>query len=327
MKSVNRRIAVLGAATWLGVLGSCSAWAQSATDWPNRTVTVVVGFSAGGPTDVVTRMLAEKLGTKFGQSFVVDNKAGASGEVAAAYVKRAPADGYTLMVGSSSTLSIIPTLRTTSYDTLNDFSAIALIASYPYFLVVPSTSPIKNLDDLIKVGREPGSKLSFASAGNGAVNHLAGEWFKSEAGVDAVHIPYKGDSAAVTDLVAGRVDFAFLAGAVAMPLVNGGQLRVLASASAKPGLGGPGVPTLGDRFKGFAAEPWNGLMGPAGVPAPIVNKINTAVNEIMNDPAVVKQLALWDQFPLTGTPQEFTDHIKSQTARWESVIKSANVRE
>ena len=308
-------------------LGSASFAQTTGSDWPTRPVTIVVGFSAGGPTDVVARILADNLTTHFKQSFVVDNKAGASGGVAAMQVKQAAPDGYTLMFGSSSTLSIIPTLQKTGYDPLRDFTAIGLVASYPYFLVAPASSNITSLDELLKQGRNPASKLSYGSAGNGAVNHLAGEWFKHEAKIDAVHIPYKGDSAAVTDLVAGRLDFAFLAGAVALPQAKAGKMRLLASASAVHGRGGDALPTLGEqRFKGYAAEPWNGLMGPKGIPQPIVAKLNAAVNQIMNRPDVVARLASMEQYPLTGTPQQFTDHIKAQTERWAAVIQSANIK-
>ncbi len=324
MTSLSKRALVLGAAAL--ALGG-HAFAQGAADWPAaKPVTIVVGFSAGGPTDVVARIVAEQLSARFKQSFVVDNKAGASGGVAANLVRQAAPDGYTLMFGSSSTLSIIPTLQKTAYDPLRDFTAIALVASYPYFLVAPASSSIKSLEELLKQGRAGGSQLSYGSAGNGAVNHLAGEWFKHEAKINAVHIPYKGDSAAVTDLVAGRLDFAFLAGSVALPQVKAGKMRVLASASAVAGRGGEGVPTLGERYKGFAAEPWNGLMGPKGVPEPIVARLNAAVNEIMARPDVLARLAPMEQYAFTGTPQQFTDHIKSQTERWASVIKASNIQ-
>ncbi|WP_024813669.1 tripartite tricarboxylate transporter substrate binding protein [Acidovorax sp. JHL-3] len=307
---------------------SSTAFAQTAgSDWPTRPVTIVVGFSAGGPTDVVARILADNLTTQFKQSFVVDNKAGASGGVAAMQVKQAAPDGYTLMFGSSSTLSIIPTLQKTGYDPLLDFTAIGLVASYPYFLVAPASSNITSLDELLKQGRSSSSRLSYGSAGNGAVNHLASEWFKHEAKIDAVHIPYKGDSAAVTDLVAGRLDFAFLAGSVALPQAKAGKMRLLASASAVPGRGGDGLPTLGEqRFKGFSAEPWNGLMGPKGIPQSIVVKLNAAVNQIMSRPDVVARLAAMEQYPFTGTPQQFTDHIKTQKERWAVVIQSSNIK-
>jgi tripartite-type tricarboxylate transporter receptor subunit TctC len=307
-------------------LAAGTSWAQAGSDWPTRPVTIVVGFSAGGPTDAVARILAEQLSAKFNQSFVVENKAGASGALAAVAVKKAAPDGYTLMFGSSSTLSITPHFqKNLGYDPLRDFTAIGLVASYPYFLVVPASSPIKTLDDLLKRGGTSSVDLSYASAGNGAVNHLAGEWFKHVARIKATHIPYKGDSAALADLVAGRTDFAFLSGSAVLPQVKSGKLRLLASASAVPGRGGDGVITLGEsRFKGFAAEPWNGLMGPASMPQAIVGKLNAAVNEIMNRKDVVERLASMEQYPLTGTPQQFTSHIKEQTERWAAVIKTSD---
>jgi len=323
MTAYSKRALLVGCAA-LALSGA--AWAQPGSDWPARPVTIVVGFSAGGPTDVVARILAEELTAKFKQSFIVDNKAGASGGVAAMQIKQAPPDGYTLMFGSSSTLSIIPKLQKTGYDPLSDFTAIALVASYPYFLVVPATSSIRTLDELLEKGRSSSSQLNYGSAGNGAVNHLAGEWFKHETKINATHVPYKGDSAAVTDIVAGRLDFAFIAGSVALPQVKAGKMRVLASASAVSGRGGEGVPTLGDRYKGFAAEPWNGLMGPKGVPGSIVAKLNAAVGEIMNRPDVVARLAPLEQYPLTGTPQQFIDRIKTQTERWASIIKASNIQ-
>lgn len=322
-----KRIFLLATVAAAGTLISLGATAQPSSDWPSRPVTIVLGFAAGGPTDAVVRILAEQLSTKFNQPFVVDNKAGAGGAIAAALVKKATPDGYTLMFGSSGTLSVLPGLqKNLPFDPVRDFTAIGLVASYPYFLVTSSTSPLNSLDALVKLGRDPSSKLTYASAGNGSVNHLAGEWFKHEAKIKAVHVPYKGDAAAMPDLLAGRIDFAFLAGAAVLPQLKAGKLRMLASASAVSGRGAEGVPTLGEvRFKGFAAEPWNGLMGPAGLPQPIVTKLNGAINEVMNRKDVVDRLAAMEQYPFTGTPQQFTTHIKEQTERWARVIKTSNI--
>lgn len=329
MTSNSKRAFLLSSVVLAGALAtSGAARAQSSSEWPTRAVTIVVGFTAGGPTDVVARILAEQLSARFNQSFVVDNKAGAGGGVAATLVKKAVPDGYTLMFGSSGTLSIAPNLqKNLGYDPIRDFTAIGLVASYPYFLVVPSTSTMTSFDEFLKKGRDPASNLTYASAGNGAVNHLAGEWFKAETGVKSVHVPYRGDSAAVIDLVGGRVDWAFLAGAAALPQVKAGKMRILASASATPGRGGEGLLTLGEsRYKGFAAEPWNGLMAPAGLPQPIVTKLNSAINEILNRKDIVEKLASMEQYPLTGTPQQFTNHIKEQTERWGSVIKTSDIK-
>lgn len=316
--------------TTAGILGACALGVStlaSAAGYPEKPVTIYVGFSAGGPTDIVARVLAEKLTQKFGQSFIIDNRVGASGAVAANQVKKANPDGYTLMIGSSSTLSIIPFVQKgVQYDAIKDFTPIGLVASYPYYLVVPPDSKFKTYDELVAFGRQKDQQLTYASAGNGAVNHLAGEWFKGDTGINSLHVPYKGDSAAITDLVAGRVDFAFLAGVVAIPQVTAGKLRILASASSSPDKGPKNTLVLGQqKLPGFSAEPWNGLMGPAGLPADVVTKLNAAVNEIMSNPDVKAKLLTLDQYPFTGTPQQFSDYIQKQSAHWAGVIKKSNI--
>jgi len=329
MKCPSKRsfILSLAAAATAWGFSTGAAQAQSPDDYPNRPVTIIVGFTAGGPTDAVARILAEQLSVKFGQTFLVDNKPGAGASIAAMLVKKAKPDGYTLMFASNGALTINPQIERLAYDPIHDFVPIGLVANYPYFVVTSATSPIQTLDDLLKKGREPESNLTFASAGVGVLNHLAGEWFAHEAKIKAKHIPYKGDSATIADLIAGRVDFAFLAGAAAFPQVKAGKLRVLASASATPGRGGNGVLTLGESgFKGFAAEPWNGLMGPADLPRPIVAKLNAAINDIMNRQDVAARLAVMDVYPLTGTTEQFTGRIKEETLRWGQVIKMADIK-
>lgn len=324
---MNRRVVLGLAALCMGAgVFSASAPAQAAA-YPDKPVTIYIGFSAGGPTDMVGRLLAEKLGQKFGQSFIVENRAGASGAVAANLVRKRAPDGYTLMLGSSSTLSIIPYIQKgIEYDAIRDFTPIALVASYPYYLVVPADSKFKNFSDLIAYGREKDSRLSFASAGTGAVNHLAAEWLKSETHINAMHVPYKGDSAAVTDLIAGRVDFALLAGVVALPQVRAGKLRILASASSSPDKGVQGVMVIGQKeIPGYAAEPWNGLMGPAGMPKEIVATLNTAVNQIMSDPEVKAKLLKLDEYPYSSTPEQFKQYIQDQSSRWEGIIKKSHI--
>jgi tripartite-type tricarboxylate transporter receptor subunit TctC len=320
MQSILRRLA-----TGLWATAACAAAMAGA--YPERPVTIQVGFSAGGPTDIVARVLAEKLTQRFGQSFIVENRAGASGAVAANLVRKAAPDGYTLMIGSSSTLSIIPFVQKgVQYDAARDFTPIALVASYPYYLVVPAASRFRTYDDLIAHGRQKENQLTYASAGNGAVNHLAGEWFRNEARIQALHVPYKGDSAAVGDLIAGRVDFAFLAGVVAWPQAAAGKLRVLASASASPERGRPGVPVMGQRdLPGFSAEPWNGLMGPAGMAPGIVGTLNAAVNDIMGHAEVKARLLALDQYPFAETPAQFGRYIQSQSAHWAAVIEKSRI--
>ena len=317
---------LLGTGGALALTGLLPSLASAQAAWPSKSIRFVVPFAPGGSSEIVARSTAAELTKTLGQSVFVDNKPGAAGNIAMQEVARAD-DQHTLILGHIGTLAVNPYIfDKLPYDANKDFKPVSLLAKVPSLYVVHPDVPAKNLKEFIAYAKKNPAKLSYGSAGNGAVNHLAAEWFKHEARINAVHVPYKGDSAAVTDLVAGRLDFAFLAGSVALPQVKAGKMRVLASASAVPGRGGAGVPTLGERYKGFAAEPWNGLMGPKGVPEPIVAKLNAAVNEIMARPDVLARLAPMEQYAFTGAPQQFTSHIQSQTERWASVIKSSNIQ-
>jgi len=316
-------------ARWaLPALAAAISFNSAAAGYPAKPVTLVIGFTAGGPTDAVGRYLARKLETELGQTVVVENRAGANGVVAVQSVKRAAADGYTLMLGSSGTLSIEPVYKQkVDYQVLKDFQPVALVASYPYLLVVPSSSSFNTVQELIAGARQKPGTLTFASAGSGAVNHLAGEWFKSASKVDITHVPYKGDSAAIADLVAGRVDMAFLSAIAAMPQVQAGKLRALAIASAEPSPVAPGVPTVAQAagIPGFTAEPWNGVLAPAGLPPDVTLSLNAAVNKIMGTAETRDALLKLGQFPMTGSADDFAQHIRTQTERWAQVIQDGNI--
>ena len=316
-------------ARWaLPALAAAISFNSAAADYPAKPVTLVIGFTAGGPTDAVGRYLARKLEAELGQTVVVENRAGANGVVAVQSVKRAAADGYTLMLGSSGTLSIEPVYKQkVDYQVLKDFQPVALVASYPYLLVVPSGSSFNSVQELIAGARQKPGALTFASAGSGAVNHLAGEWFKSASKVDITHVPYKGDSAAIADLVAGRVDMAFLSAIAAMPQVQAGKLRALAIASAQPSPVAPGVPTVAQAagIPGFTAEPWNGVLAPAGLPPEVTQRLNAAVNKIMGTAESRDALLKLGQFPMTGSADDFAQHIRTQTQRWAQVIQDGNI--
>lgn len=316
-------------ARWaLPALAAAIGFNSAAAEYPSKPVTLVIGFTAGGPTDAVGRYLARKLEAELGQTVVVENRAGANGVVAVQSVKRAAADGYTLMLGSSGTLSIEPVYKQkVDYQVLKDFQPVALVASYPYLLVVPSASPFKTVQELIAGARLKPGTLTFASAGSGAVNHLAGEWFKSASKVDITHVPYKGDSAAIADLVAGRVDMAFLSAIAAMPQVQAGKMRALAIASAEPSPVAPGIPTVAQAagIPGFTAEPWNGILAPAGLSPEVTLRLNAAVNKVMGTAESREALLKLGQFPMTGSTDDFARHIRTQTDRWAQVIKDGNI--
>lgn len=313
----------LGAGLSLCMLPSLAA----GTEYPSKTVTVYVGFAAGGPTDVVARMLAEGLSKKLGQAFIVENRVGASGELAANLLKKAAPDGYTLMVGANGTLSILPVVKKElAYKPLVDFTPVAPVARFPYYLVVSKDSALHSYKDLVDQGRRRGAGLTFGSAGPGSANHLAREWFSKAAEIDAVHVPYKGDAAVLNDLIANRLSFAFLAGNVVKPQVEAGNLRILASASTSAGAEPSNIPVLGTGLlRGFSAEPWNGLLGPAGLPKEIVGKLNRAVNEVMSSEAVVAKLKALDQYPFKGSAGVFAEHIKTQTERTADIVRKSNL--
>ncbi len=299
-----------------------------AAGYPDKPITLIIGFTAGGPTDAVGRYLARQLETELGQTVIVENRAGANGVVAVQAERRAPADGYTLMLGSSGTLSIEPVYKKhVDYNVMRDFQPVALVAGYPYLLVVPATSPYQDIPALIAGARAKPGTLSFASAGSGAVNHLAGEWFRSALHIDITHVPYKGDSAAIADLVAGRVDMAFLSAIAAMPQVKAGKMRALGIATAQPSDIAPGIPTVAQAagIPGFAAEPWNGILAPKGLDPAITQRLNAAVNKVMRTPQARTALNQLGQYPMTGSPADFAAHIGKQTDRWKQVITDGKI--
>lgn len=296
--------------------------------YPERPITLVIGFTAGGPTDAVGRFLARNLEKELGQTVVVENRAGANGVLAVSAVKRANPDGYTLMLGSSGTLSVEPAYKKkVDYDVLKDFAPVGLVATYPYLLVVPASSPFKSVEEMIAGARAKPGSLTFASAGSGAVNHLGGEWFASATQTKWIHVPYKGDSAAVGDLAAGRVDMALLAVIAAQPQIDGGKLRALAIASSEKSPLAPDLPTVAQaaNIPGFAAAPWNGVLAPAGVDPAIVTRLNAAINKVMSTEEARRTLTTLGQFPFTGSPDDMGRQIREQSMRWKEVISQANI--
>lgn len=298
--------------------------------YPDKPITLVIGFSAGGPTDIVGRYLAQGLSQKLGQTVIVENRPGATGVLALQWVRKEKPDGYTLMLGSSSTLSIEPVFKkNVKFDVFQDLSPIAPVASYPYLLVVPASAPYRSVAELVQDAKKQPGKFTYASAGNGAVNHLAGAWFKSGTGIDITHVPYKGDSAAVADLVAGRTDMAFLSIIAADPQISAAKMRSLGIASLAPSALKPGMPTIAKEsgIQGFSAEPWNGVLGPANMPRDIVAKLNTAITDVMSTEEARQKLSALGQSPFVGTADDFSAHIKSEMTRWSEVIKKANIEQ
>ena len=305
---------------WVGAV-------QAQSDYPNKAVRLVVGFSAGGSTDVVARLLAKELTQDLGQSFVVENRPGAGSNIATEAVIRSPNDGYTLFmmaVTNAINQTLYPNLK---FDILKDFSPIALGAKVPNVLVINPKLPINTVQELIAYAKKNPGTLNFASSGTGTSIHMTGELFKVQTKLDIAHIPYKGSSPALTDLVGGQVQLMFDNMPSAWPLVQAGKLRALAVSSPKRSPVAPDLPTMDESgFPGFDVSSWFGLAAPLGTPKDIIDKLNASVNKALAKPDVQKVLHDLGAFTQPMSVAEFTQFVQTETATWGKVVKEAGVR-
>lgn len=315
----------LAGATLLAV-GSVTAQAQAA--YPNQPIKVIVPFPPGGGTDVVTRLLVDKMRESTGWTFVVDNKAGAGGNIGLDAVAKSKPDGYTIGMGQTANLAINPALYAKMpYDATKDLLPVALVAGQPVVLVVNAASRFKTVADLVSAAKAKPGSLSMASAGNGTVGHLSGELWTKQAGIKIVHVPYKGAGPAATDLLGGQVDFYFATPQTVVPFVKAGKLRALAVSSTKrlPVL--PDVPTVSESGrKGFDTSDWKLLVAPAGTPADIVKRLNAEVEKAMSRPATLAQLLAEGSVPMGGAPQDVAAFLKAEQQRWGAVVRENAVK-
>ena len=305
-----------------------SALCASAQTWPARPVKLLVGFAPGGPTDLVARLIAQRLTQQTGQAFVVENRPGANGALAAREVIGSAPDGYTLLVGTSGALTVSPSLlKQMSYEPLRDLTPVAMLAGYPYVLVVQPTAPINDVRELVAYAKANPDKGAFSSAGIGSVNHLAGEWFSTLTKLNLSHVPYKGDSPALSDLMTGRLLFGFNTVTTSMPQVKAGKLRAIAVTSEKRTDLAPGIPTMIEQgYPGFVVEPWNGVLGPAKMPKDVVDRINSVVAAALVDPTVKTKIMETGQYPIVESPEDMRKLIEQQTARWRDIARAANIQ-
>ena len=319
-------LARLFATLVLGMLAA--AQAAMAQTYPSRPVTIVAPYAAGGGADLIARLMAQKLGERVGQSFVVENRLGAGGVIAASSVAKATPDGYTLLVAASTQLAIQVTLhKTLPYDPAADFMPVALLASVPFVLTVNPSLPVHSVADLIALAkREPG-KLTFGSSGVGGPPHLFTELLKTMTGIEMTHVPYKGTAQAITDVVAGHVPIIFSDLAPAIPLIKDGRLRALGISSAVRFAGLPDVPPLAEAgVPGFDAVAWLALVAPAATPREIVDKLHADVKAIMAEPAVQKKFIDLGNIPLVSPPpDELRAYVKSEIVRWGKVVEKAGL--
>ncbi|SFC46680.1 Tripartite-type tricarboxylate transporter, receptor component TctC [Polaromonas sp. OV174] len=307
--------------------GAGSAWAQ--TPFPHKTLSLIVPYAPGGPTDAMSRTLANAIQPILGQTMIVENKAGAGANIGADYVARAPADGYTLLFGTSAPLAINVNLyQKINYDPVKSFSPIIQVGYLPNVLVVHPSVPAKSVKELIAYVKANPGKLSFASSGSGASSHLAGVLFNMRAGTDIQHIPYKGTGPALNDLLGGQVAMSFTDVLTALPHIKAGKLRVLGVTSATRSRALPEVLTLMEQgVKDFDASVFFGIVAPAGTPQDVVAKLNTAFTQVLQQPDVKQRLAEQGlEPPPQYTPAQLAGYMRSETAKWREVIKVSGAK-
>jgi len=304
---------------------SSAALAQSGgAAYPNKPVRLVVGFPPGGPVDTVARVLAKLLAAPFGQTVVVDNRAGANGVIGTDHVAKSAPDGYTLLMGAS-TMPIQATMtRNLPYDTLRDLTAIGGVSSAPLMLVVNPNVPAKNVRELIDYMKAQGGKVNYASPSSGSANHLAAELLKSSTGAQALHVPYKGGAPAEADLIGGQVAFMFNAVPSSLAHVRAGRLRALAVTSEKRAAVAPDIPTVAESgFPGFAVITWYGVFGPANLPREVVARINGDIQKALDTAEMKERLAGMGFEGMSGSSEQFGDFIRREIVKWAKVIKES----
>ena len=315
--------------TIIGALAVAASLAMpaNAQEWPTRQVNLIVPFSAGGTTDLFGRLLSQHMHAKFGQPFIVENRAGAGGNLGAGAVAKAAPDGYTFLVGTVSTHAINPFLYSKlPYDTVKDFQPVSLIARLPNILVVHPSLPVKNVAELIAYLKANPDKLSYGSSGAGTSIHLAAELFKIKTGTTMTHVPFRSSGDIMNNLTGGHINLAFDNITLAWPQVKAGNLRALAVSSTERSAIAPDVPTVADTIPGFDATSWHGVFAPAGTPKPIVDKMAAEMKRILELPEVKEKLFELGAVASPMTPEDFVKFIDGERAKWADVVKASGAR-
>lgn len=320
---LNRRHILTTAGAALALPGLARAQAP----WPSQPIKFIVPFTPGGSTDLLARVLATKLEPVLKQPIIVDNKPGAGGAIGAAQVAKAPADGYTFLMGHIGTLAFNPSLYARlPYDPVKDFAAVALVASVPNILTINPKLPVDSYAEFVAYAKANPGKLNYGSGGTGSAAHVAGAYFASAAGFEAVHIPYKGTAPSVTDLMGGQIQFTLTGGPAVLPRVTTGQLKVLAVSSKERASFAKNLPTIAEAgIPGFEAVQWYGLVAPTGTPKEITERMNREINALMDSVEVARNLELDGAIAIKTTPEAFSQHIVSEIALWRDVIQKNKI--
>jgi len=296
--------------------------------WPAKPVHFVVPQAPGGATDIFARAIGQKLGEKWGQPVVVENRAGAAGVVGTDAVAKSAPDGYSFLVTYEGSQAINQSLYAKiPYDSIRDFQPVATLAVTPFFLIAGPRTPARSLNELIAIARAKPDAINYASSGSGSINHLLAEMLKTEAGIEMTHVPYKAIAAAMTDVMGGQVDVAFASVPSVIQLVRAGRLRALAVSSARRNASAPDVPTIAESgYPAFDVNPWWGILAPAGTPRDIVDKVNADVAAVLKDPEVLSTFAKQGAEAFVTTPKQFEEMLEGNVRKWAKVVKSSGAR-
>ncbi len=322
-KSIALSFAV-GFASFLALCVSTAAMAQS---WPSKPLRLVIGFPPGASADVAARLVAAKMSESLGQAVVIENKPGAGSNIATEFVVRAPADGYTLLLGTIANTINASLSKNLPFDFGRDLAPVTSLASLPNLLVVSPSLGVVTVQELIAAAKRKPGDILYGSSGNGTGPHLSGELFNLMAGVKLTHVPYKGSPQAMTDLLGGRVQVMFAPASTALPHIKAGTLKVLAVSSAKRTESSPDLPTIAESgLAGFETSVWFGLLAPAGTPKEIIERLNREANRALADPAVKTQFTAQGIDAMGGTPEQFATYIKDETAKWARVVQASGAK-
>ncbi len=327
LHSFKRISRIAAVSAFAALMGLSSAWSQTAA-WPSRPIKILVGFPPGGASDVMARLIANKLGPALGGSVVVENRPGAAGTLAASLTARSPADGYTLLLASPTAITLAPSTMVgkINYDPAKDLLPISMVAKYPLFLVARPGLGVKNMAELVQKARKEPGKINFASFGTVTSGGLAVEQLKLMAGINVLHVPFNGSAPALQALMGDNVDLMFDTAVTAMPLIRSGRLIGLAVSSPGRSPMAPDLAPVADVVPGFEADSWNGLMAPAGTPAAIIEQIQAAIAKFVNDKDLTERFATLGADPVGNSTADFAKFLKAETIQYGRTVKEANIK-